>query len=186
MWKQFEREQRHGNIKGQETLMIMLMLIFNGCRISEFLDLKRADVHISERYFDVVDAKTQAGIRQVPIHEAMINFYQHFMNYEHDYLLSFEKVLKKGQTKRCKYTYANFRDSYWDPMIKLLNLNEELTPHNARKTCASLMKHSKVDATYQKLILGHEGALNLTEAVYTAVPIEDLVLAINQIDALRK
>lgn len=183
LWKQYNTERDNGNLKGQETLMIMLMLIYNGCRISEFLDLKKENVHLDKRYFDVVDAKTEAGVRQVPIHNGLLNFYQYFYDtYEHEYLLSFEKVLKKGKTQRCKYTYANFRDSYWDPMIKLLNLNEELTPHNARKTCSSLLKHAKVDATYQKLILGHEGALNLTEKVYTAVPVEDLVEAINQIE----
>ena len=137
LWNQYNKERDNDNIKGQETIMIMLMLIYNGCRISEFLNLKTEDVHIKERYFDVIDAKTEAGIRPVPIHDGMLNFYQYFLNYEHEYLLSFDKLLKKGNTKRCKYTYENFRDSYWDPMIKLLNLNENLTPHNARKTCSS-------------------------------------------------
>ena len=44
------------------------------------------------------------------------------------------------------------------------------------------MKHAKVVSTYQKLILGHEGALNLTERVYTVVPVSDLVEAINKIE----
>ena len=37
---------------------IVLMLIYNGCRISEFLDLKKEDVHLDEQYFDVIASKT--------------------------------------------------------------------------------------------------------------------------------
>ena len=40
---------------------IVLMLIYNGCRISEFLDLKKEDVHLDEQYFDVIASKTENG-----------------------------------------------------------------------------------------------------------------------------
>ena len=40
------------------------MLIYNGLRISEFLDLKRIDVYLEEQYFDVVDSKTENGMKQ--------------------------------------------------------------------------------------------------------------------------
>ena len=36
---------------------IVLMLIYNGCRISEFLDLKKENVHLEEQYFDVIASK---------------------------------------------------------------------------------------------------------------------------------
>ena len=45
----------------------VLMLIYNGVRVSELLDLKKENVHLSEQYFDVVDSKTENGIRKVPI-----------------------------------------------------------------------------------------------------------------------
>ena len=43
------------------------MLIYNGCRISEFLDLKKENVHLEEQYFDVIASKTENGLRKVPI-----------------------------------------------------------------------------------------------------------------------
>ena len=46
---------------------IVLMLIYNGCRISEFLDLKKENVHLEEQYFDVIASKTENGLRKVPI-----------------------------------------------------------------------------------------------------------------------
>ena len=35
------------------------MLLYNGVRISEFLDLKKENVHLDEQYFDVISSKTR-------------------------------------------------------------------------------------------------------------------------------
>lgn len=48
-------------------VQIVLMLIYSGVRVSELLDLKRENVHIDEHYFEVVECKTENGIRIVPI-----------------------------------------------------------------------------------------------------------------------
>ena len=55
---------------------IVLMLIYNGCRISEFLDLKKEDVHLDEQYFDVIASKTENGLRKVPIADKLLPFYK--------------------------------------------------------------------------------------------------------------
>ena len=52
------------------------MLIYNGCRISEFLDLKKEHVHLDEQYFDVIASKTDNGIRKVPIADKVPPFYR--------------------------------------------------------------------------------------------------------------
>ena len=178
LWIAYNKERTQ---KTKEALMIILMLMYNGCRISEFLNLKSEDVHIKERYIEIKNAKTEAGDRKIPIHEGMVNFYEYFLNYENQFLITFEKYEGNGKHKRRKYTYANFRDSYWDQIIDLLNLNENLTPHNCRKTFSTLLKRYGVDMTYQKLILGHTGALTLTEKTYTYVDIKQLVEAVNKI-----
>ncbi|MFR3038156.1 MAG: tyrosine-type recombinase/integrase [Agathobacter rectalis] len=43
------------------------MLIYTGVRVSELLDLKKENINLKERWFDVTESKTQAGIRKVPI-----------------------------------------------------------------------------------------------------------------------
>lgn len=48
---------------------VVLMLIYSGCRISELLDLKKENVYLKGRCFKIVEAKTAAGIRTVPIAE---------------------------------------------------------------------------------------------------------------------
>lgn len=62
--------------------------------------------------------------------------------------------------------------------------NLAATPYNTRKTCSSMLKKYGVDATYQKLILGHEGFLDLTERTYTYVDVAQLVEAVNKIPSV--
>ncbi len=52
------------------------MLIYNGVRISELLDLKKGNVHLDKQYFDVIDSKTGNGIRKVPIADKVLDFYK--------------------------------------------------------------------------------------------------------------
>lgn len=55
-------------------VQIVLMLIYSGVRVSELLDLKRENVHIDEHYFNVVESKTENGIRIVPIVDKTYSF----------------------------------------------------------------------------------------------------------------
>lgn len=159
----------------------VLMLIYNGTRISEFLNLKSEDVHLEERYFEIKDSKTNAGIRNVPICEKCVKMYEKWLEYDFEYLISIDKVIRSGKRKRSKMTYANYRDSYWDQIMNKLGINKEITPHNSRKTCVSLLTKAKVQPILIKLIIGHEGALDLTEKTYTHVDIQQLIDAINLI-----
>lgn len=159
------------------TAKIVIMLCFNGLRISEFLDLKTEDVDMDKRIIHIRKSKTDAGVRRVPIHSDLANWYGEFIEQGNEYLLTHPITEKK-------FTYANFRDSYWDRLMVLLEW-ENLTPHNCRKTCASKLKYFGVDSTYQKLILGHEGALDLTEKTYTYVSDEQLVEAMDKIKIIK-
>ena len=55
------------------------------------------------------------------------------------------------------------------------------TPHCCRHTCISMMVEAGVEPTMIKKIVGHSGAMTLTERVYTHLDIEKLVEAINRI-----
>ena len=54
-------------MKDDKYYQIVLMLIYNSVRISELLDLKKENVHLEEQYFDVIDSKTENGIRKAGI-----------------------------------------------------------------------------------------------------------------------
>ena len=74
----FEKDEieRIWEQKDDKYYQIVLMLLYNGCRISEFLDLKKENVHLEEQYFDVISSKTENGIRKVPIPDRLLPFYQ--------------------------------------------------------------------------------------------------------------
>ena len=57
----------------------------------------------------------------------------------------------------------------------------ERTPHCCRHTCISMLADARVDQTTIKKIVGHAGAMTLTEKVYTHMDIGELVKAINLI-----
>ena len=53
------------------------------------------------------------------------------------------------------------------------------TPHCSRHTCISMLSEAGVQDTTIKKIVGHSGAMTLTEKVYTHLDMQVLVDAIN-------
>ena len=156
-------------LKDDPFYQTVLMLIYNGCRISELLDLEKKNVHLEEQYFDVILSKTENGIRKVPIADKVLPFYKAW--YESS---DCEYLLHTDDNK--KFTYRNYKDSYWTPLIE--NLGMEHNPHDTRHTCISMLAEAHVDPTMIKKIVGHSGAMSLTEKVYTHLDIQSLVEAI--------
>ncbi|RGO47350.1 integrase [Dorea formicigenerans] len=55
------------------------------------------------------------------------------------------------------------------------------TPYCTRHTCISMLSEAGVQDTTIKKIVGHSGAMTLTEKVYTHLDMQVLVDAINKI-----
>ncbi len=158
-------------MKDDKYYQIVLMLIYNGVRVTELLDLKKKDVHLEEQYFNVVSSKTENGIRKVPIADKVLPFYKSWYNSSSEYLLHTEEG---GH-----FQYRNYYDSYFKPLME--NLNIKRTPHCCRHTCISMLAEAHVDQTVIKKIVGHSGAMTLTEKVYTHFDIQELIDAVNKI-----
>ncbi|MBO5453911.1 MAG: tyrosine-type recombinase/integrase [Clostridia bacterium] len=151
---------------------IVLMLIYSGVRISEMLDLLKSDVRIEEQYFDVIDSKTKNGIRKVPIADKVLPFFKNWYNdTDSEYLLHTEN----GE----QFKYRNYYDSYFVPLME--NLSFDKTTHCCRHTCISMLAEAHVEQTTIKKIVGHSGAMTLTEKVYTHLDVKELIDAINKI-----
>ncbi len=54
-------------------------------------------------------------------------------------------------------------------------------PHDTRHTCITMLFEKDVSPTLIKKIVGHKGAMSLTERVYTHVNVGELLDAINMI-----
>jgi len=153
-----------------EYISAALILIYTGLRISELLDLKKEDVHLDERWFYVKESKTSAGIREVPIAEKIVPFFEFWISKKSDYLI----CTPDGR----HFLYRNFYDSYWRPIMDALSL--KYTPHCTRHTCISLLTEAGVDERIIQQIVGHKGQ-NVTQVVYTHIDLPNKLEAINKI-----
>lgn len=157
-----------------EYVSIFLILIYTGIRPGELRNLKKEDVHLDERYFYISHSKTPAGIRNVPIADKVFPFFQYWMKQSADceYLIT---------TREGRYfDDRNFRDSYWNPLLKEMGLNPLHHPHDTRHTCVSLLTKAGIDERIIKKIVGHKGK-SVTEIVYTHIEMQQLLDAINTI-----
>ena len=153
------------------TAKVVLMMIYTGVRISELLNIKKTDVHLSEQWFHVTRSKTAAGVRDVPIADKILPLFKEQMQTEGEHLFS------KNNLKQ--YTYIAFKNQYWDKLPELLET--EHLPHDTRHTCVSRLAEKKVEQTIIKKIVGHVGAMSVTEKVYTHYDIKPLLEAVNLI-----
>ena len=150
---------------------IPLFLIYTGLRIGEMYNLKKTDISLSDHVFQVTEAKTQAGVREVPIADKIAQIVKfRFFSTESDYLF----CNNEGK----KFTDKFFRDHWWIPMMKDLQMSH--LPHDTRHTCVSLLTEAHVDERIIKQIVGHKG-IGVTQAVYTHLNRDIKLEAINRI-----
>lgn len=167
-----EEIERLWTLSDDKYYQIILMLIYTGVRISELLNLKKENVNLDEQYFDVLVSKTESGIRKVPIADKVLPFFKNWYNeLESEYLIH--------NVDGSQFQYRNYYDSYFTPLMT--NLGFKQTPHCCRHTCISMLVEADVSQTLIKKIVGHSGAMTLTEKVYTHLDVEELVNAINKI-----
>lgn len=157
-------------VDSNEYISVILILIYTGLRIGELLELEKKDVHMDERWFYVKESKTDAGIRNVPISNKVIPFFEHWMKKDCEFLV----CTSEGNP----FEYRNYYDSYWTPLMEQMNMSHR--PHDTRHTCVSLLTEAKVDARFIKKIVGHKGQ-GVTETVYTHFEIQELISEIDKI-----
>lgn len=167
-----------GSWKKQEkttipTIKAMLVLIYTGMRVMELGELKSADVHLEERYIDLLGTKTKAAKRFVPIHKDIIPIIKSLLADGGEYL-----VVDSVQKKPFKYHQWRFQ------IIEAVNkiIGETHTLHDTRHTFISAAERSGLSAesVILKRIVGHSTSGNVT-ALYTHKDIPDLVAAIDKI-----
>lgn len=151
---------------------IIIILIYTGLRISELFDLTRDNVHLDEKYFDIRESKTDAGIRLVPLHESIIPFVKKWYDEGNTYLI----FNARGNQMK----YRDYRDTYWDRTMEELNLGEH-KPHDTRHTFVSLLQSSGCDERILKKIVGHKGQMDFTLKVYTKYEMDKLLEEVNKI-----
>lgn len=146
----------------------VLILIYTGLRIGELINLKTKDVDLERNIISIVESKTTAGIRKIPISEKIIHLFKDSIDYTKDYFFS--------NKQSGKYTYPNFLQQF-QKMLGLLNLDTH-TIHDTRHTFATLLNNANANSTSIIKLIGHSD-FRTTEEIYTHKDIEELRKAVN-------
>ena len=159
LWKHLDwkyETNRKSNLKGETLSDILLILIYTGMRINELLGVKAEDVHIEERYINLMGTKTKAAKRLVPIHKEISPLIEKRLARGGEYLM----VSLSG--KRLTY------DQLYSTILEAFCSQHEMdhTFHETRHTFATFTKASKLDPTLRQFIMGHANK-DITDDVYT-------------------
>lgn len=152
---------------------ITLMLLYTGTRISELLELKKRDINLKERYFNVIQSKTDAGVRVVPICKKIYPYFESWMNRN-------DKELLLENNAHMPLLYRYYRDNYLSEINSILGTNH--SAHDTRHTFISMCSEKNMNETVLKKIVGHVNAQSLTERVYTHFDPSFLVEAIDVLE----
>ncbi len=149
----------------------VLMMIYTGFRISEFLSLTRFNVDMESGVI-TGGAKSEAGKnRPVPINPKIIGYVKKWLD-------------KKGETLVCqnngkKWTNKQYRIECFYPALKAAGVRK-LRPHDCRHTFATMLAEAGVDPLYIKLLLGHT-QYSFTADTYTHPDVKKLIEAIKKL-----
>ena len=147
----------------------ILIMIYTGLRISEFLGIENAKIHLDERYL-IAGIKTEAGIdRIVPIHNKIIPLIKKYQS-GGKYLITYKNEKP--------FLYPRFHINVWTPTMDMLNL--EHTPHDTRHTSKSILDRTAANKICIDMILGHK-VENSNDRTYIHKTVEDLIEAIDMI-----
>lgn len=174
-----ERTSIHTDFKQEEIAVLweradfaaapeLLMLIYSGLRISEYLALTPEDIDIEARFVTVRKSKTAAGRRRVPIARKTLPLWT---------ALRAERETAPD-TRNAAQKYRDFLTRA-QTTLSAIDLPDHL-PHDTRHTTATLLHNAHVDPLAVKRILGH-AVTDVTEGVYTHLS-DDAML--NAIDAI--
>lgn len=144
---------------------IPLILLYTGMRISELMNVENKNVNLQEKYIDIKESKTTAGVRRLPLHEKILPLIAARYDENNRYLIMTKK------TKR-KMSYVNYLTNFW--------YCQPHTIHETRHTFITGLNKAGVDDLTIKRIVGHANK-DVTEN-YTHRTQLELLEAVNKLE----
>lgn len=123
---------------------------YTGARIEEICSLKVSDINTDKGFFTVTASKTEAGIRQIPIHPAIRQLVARLIETSKDgYLLS-------GLTNNKYGDRSNAIGKRFGRLKHSLGYGRELVFHSFRRGVATQFESAKVPEVLAARLLGHD------------------------------
>ena len=143
--------------------------MFTGCRISEICNLKSQCV--DAKSFSVLDSKTYAGTREVPLHSALEPLMKFLKkNIYDDYIIP-GLSSSNQQVQRSKGMIQKF-----SRLKKELGFGPEYGFHSFRSTIAHELENAGVNEVHAARILGHS-VRSITYGLYSGKTDFDILYA---------
>jgi len=155
-WVPFENHEvvnlYQESVKKKDTNLSDLILIgcYTGMRIEEICSLKKSAVDLKTNSLKIIDGKTNAGNRLVPIHPKIkTRIKQLLENEEDEYLIPNLTFNKYGdRSNSVGKRFGNLKDE--------LGYSDRHVFHSIRKTVTTQLENSYVNENITADIIGHE------------------------------
>jgi len=155
-WINFEDEEvvnlyQESLVRGEETLAQLIKIAaYTGARIEEICSLKKAQVNLQKNTIQVINAKTDAGNRVIPIHRELRKDLKNLLTNDID-----EYVIPNLSFNKYK-DRSNAIGKKFGRLKKLLGYGDRYVFHSIRKTVTTQLENANVNENITADILGHE------------------------------
>lgn len=138
-------------VKEDQPLADLILIgMHTGARIEEICSLLCKDVDLNNESISIIDAKTEAGVRTIPIHPFIKNRLEELIeNSIDDYLIS-------GLTKNKYGNRSNAIGKRFGRLKEKNNYSERFVFHSIRKTFTTMLENAGVSENIAADIVGHE------------------------------
>lgn len=154
---------------------LIYIAAFTGARIEEICSLKLEDIQIKEMSMNIVDAKTEKGIRKIPIHKSLKSLFTQLIKTSTDgYLLS-------GLTFNKYQDRSNAIGKSFGRLKTKASFGRRHVFHSIRKTFTTKLENLGVPENVAADIVGHEKP-NITYGLYSGgSSIENMRTVVNKV-----
>ena len=135
--------------KDWELGQLILLGSYTGARIEEICSLKQRNIDLQKKFIKIVDAKTEAGERTIPIHEDLYSIINELMKAENTYLLP-------NLTKSKFDDRSNAIGKRFGRLKNKLGYSKRYVFHSIRKTFTTQLENAGISENITADIVGHE------------------------------
>ena len=136
--------------ENQKLADLILIAMYTGARIEEICSLLCKDIDLKEESITIVDAKTEAGERTIPIHPNIKDRIEKLIeDSTDDYLLS-------GLTKNKYGDRANALGQRFGRLKTRQKFSSRYVFHSIRKTFTTILENAGIGENLAADIVGHE------------------------------
>lgn len=164
------------SVEPTTTIFTMIVLgMYTGCRLNELAEILVSDVHDDHIY--IRESKSQAGVRQVPIHPIITPLTTQLTEVRtDDYLVS--GLFRSGDDSRRGKAFS--QQFSYHKRVKL-HMPSVLAFHSLRGSFVTSLESASVPQNVMELLVGHSRSALVYGTYSAGLPLEQLAEAVSKV-----